>query len=111
MQRSSTVTCLSFGLLLLLAACGNNRSFDALAWEKADRRERGRMAESLIKSQKLIGKSADETQELLGKADTDYGKALSYKIDMGMPFKDPEHYGLIVHLDGNRKVAEVKIVD
>lgn len=102
---------LSLGLLLLFAACGNNRRFDASAWQKANARERGRMAENLVKSQILIGKTADETQRLLGTADIDYGKALQYQIDMGLPFKDPKHYGLQVHLDVNRIVREVRIVD
>lgn len=32
----------------LLAACGNNKSFDSAAWLKADVRERGRMSEDLM---------------------------------------------------------------
>lgn len=69
------------------------------------------MAESLVTSRGLIGKSAEEAQRLLGEADIDYGKALSYKIDLGWLFKDPKSYGLLVHLDANRNVTEVRIVD
>ena len=64
-----------------------------------------------MKRRILVGKSAEETQKLLGRADTDYGRALSYKIDLGYPFKDPKHYGLIVDLNANQIVREARIVD
>lgn len=97
---------------LLLSACGNNKSFSSTAWLKADARERGRMSEDLVKSNVLIGQAADEALRVLGQPDTAYPTALIYRIDMGMPFKDdPKHTALQVHLDGNRTVREVKIVD
>ena len=108
-KRAAVVS--GIALLLLLSGCGNNRRFDATAWQNADARERGRMAESLVQSRMLIGKNADEAQRVLGKADVDYGNVLSYKINLGWLFKDPKHYGLQVHLDANREVTEVKIVD
>jgi len=99
-------------LLVLLAACGNNKPFNSAVWLKADVRERGRMCEDLIKSRVLIGQAADEAVLILGQTDTAYSTALIYRIDMGMPFKDdPKHTALQVHLDGNRTVREVKIVD
>ena len=94
-----------------LAACGNNKSFDSEAWMKADRRERGRMSEDLVKRKILIGKTVDEAKRVLGQPDKDYVAALEYRIDLGWPMKDPIHYGLQVHLDQDRKVREVKIVD
>ena len=36
---------------------------------------------------------------------------LAYKIDLGWPFKDQKHYGLLVYIDERRIVREVKIVD
>ena len=98
-------------LAFLLTACGNDRSFDSVAWLKGDARAPGRMSEDLVRRKILIGQTADEAQRLLGPPDTDYGSALSYKIDLGWLFKDPTHYGLQVHLDGNRNVREVRIVD
>jgi hypothetical protein len=98
-------------LVFSLVACGNNRRFDSAAWLKADARERGRMADDLVKQGVLIGKSVDEAKGLLGAPDKDYGKALSYQIDLGWLFKDPKHYGLILDLDQNSYVREVRIVD
>ena len=100
-----------FVVLGLFAACGNSQKFDEVAWRQGDARERGRMAEDPVKGRILIGKSADDTQRLLGIADIDYGPALSYKIDLGWPLKDPKHYGLLIYLDSNRKVTEAKIAD
>jgi len=98
--------------VFLLAACGNNKTFDSAAWLKSDLRERGRMSEDLVKSRVLIGQTADDVRRVLGQPDTTYTTALVYRIDMGMPLKDdPKHTGLQVHLDGNRTVREVKIVD
>jgi hypothetical protein len=98
-------------LLLSLSACGNNKRFDSAAWLKSDARERGRMAEDLVRQGILIGKSVEETQRLIGAPDKEYGQVLSYKIDLGWIFKDQKHYGLQVHLDSGRYVREVKIVD
>jgi len=69
------------------------------------------MSEDLVKRKILLGQTADEAKRLLGRPDKDYVSALSYRIDLGWPLKDPIHYGLQVHLDENRKVREVKIVD
>ena len=78
-------------IVLLLAGCGNNRTFDAAAWQTANARDRGRMSQSLVNSRVLVGKSAAETQRLLGQADSDFGSALAYKIHLGFPLKDPKH--------------------
>ena len=98
-------------LIFLLAACGNDKSFESAAWLKGDARARGRMCEDLVKRKILIGQTADEAQRLLGQADKAYDTALSYKIDLGWLFKDPKHYGLLVYLDEKRTVREVRIVD
>ena len=111
MVVKKTVTVFVVGFVLLSVACGNSRTFDSGAWLKADARERGRMSEDLVKRRILVGKSVEETQKLLGRADIDYGSALSYKIDLGYPFKDPKSYGLMVDLDANRIVREARIVD
>ena len=95
----------------LLAACSNNHSFNSAAWLTSDARARGRMCEDLVQRKVLLGQTVDEAKRLLGPPDEDYGKALAYKIDLGWPFKDAKHYGLQVHLDENRSVREVKIVD
>jgi hypothetical protein len=97
--------------LVLVVSCGNNKSFDSSAWLKADMRERGRMCEDLVKRKVLVGQSDDEARRLLGQPDKDYGSVLSYNVDLGWPMKDPKHYGLLVHLDQDRKVREVRIVD
>jgi hypothetical protein len=110
LRKSTGALILAIGLLLWVVACGNSKPFNSSAWLKSDLRERGRMTESLVKSKALIGKSADEVQQMLGKADTNYGQALSYNIDMGVPFRT-KHEGLLVYVDGNRRVTEVKIVD
>ncbi len=112
-QRATTTIALLLVIVLVswLAACGNNKSFDSAAWLKGDQRARGRMCEDLVKRKILIGQPAAETQRLLGQPDTNYVSVLSYNIDLGWPFKDAKHCGLQVHLDENRKVREVKIVD
>ena len=109
MRKSATALICAF--VVLLVACGNNRTFDSAAWLKADARERGRMSEHLVKNRLLVGKTAAETQQLLGRADNDYDRALSYRIDLGVPFKDCKNCGLIVDLDANRIVREARIVD
>lgn len=53
----------------------------------------------------------DGAKTVLGQPDFAYPSALQYKIHLGWAFKDPEHYGLQVHLDEKRLVREVKIVD
>ena len=98
-------------MVLLLTACGNNRTFDSATWLKADARTRGRMAENLVKSKILIGESVEKAKRLLGEPDRSYPTALSYQLDLGWPFKDPRHYGLLVHLDQHHNVREVRIVD
>ena len=95
----------------LLTACGNNKSFDSAAWLKGDMRARGRMCEDLVDRRLLIGQPVSEAQRLLGAPDKTYPGMLSYNIDLGWPLKDPIHYGLQVHVDANRNVREVKIVD
>lgn len=108
----TTTTILSgLALVFLWAACGNNKSFNSAAWLKGDMRERGGMCEDLVRSKILVGQTDREAQRLLGPPDQVYARALSYKIDLGWPLKDPKHYGLQVHLDENRNVREVKIVD
>lgn len=97
--------------VMVLCACGNNKPFDSAAWQKGDLRARGRMCDDLVKRKILIGHTADEAQRLLGQPDKDYPSALSYRIDLRWPLKDPKHYGLLVHLDETRKVREVRIVD
>lgn len=69
------------------------------------------MAEDLIKRKILSGRPADDVQRLLGRPDKDYAGALVYKIDMGLPFKDPGRCAFIVHLDADRKVREAQITD
>ncbi len=98
-------------LVSVLSACGNNKTFDSASWLKADPRERRRMSDHLVKSRILLGQTVDEAKRLLGQHDKDYATALEYRIDLGWPLKEPIHYGLQVHLDENRKVREVKIVD
>lgn len=98
--------------IFLLPACGNNKSFDSATWLKSDTRERGRMSEDLVGRKVLVGQAVDEVLRLLGQPDTYYPTALVYRLDMGMPLKDdPKHTALQVHLDGNRVVREVRIVD
>lgn len=106
-----TKTLLAIPLVCLLVACGNHRSFDSAEWQKGDPRVRGTMAEDLIKRKVLIGKPEDDAQRLLGPPEKEYASALVYKIDMGMPFKDPSRYAFVVHLDADRKVSEAQITD
>lgn len=106
-----TTTFLALALVCLLAACGNDKSFDATAWQQGDARTRGSMAEDLVDREILLGRSAGTVEQLLGPADKDYAGALVYKIDLGWPFKDPSHYALNVYLDADRKVREAQIVD
>jgi hypothetical protein len=108
MTRACTIGLL-IGLFLL--GCGNNKRFDSDLWLKADMRERGRMCEDLVKGKTLIGKSNDDTRRLLGEPEKDWGHVIQYNIDLGWPLKDPKHTGLQVHLDENRQVREVRIVD
>ena len=95
----------------LLIGCGNNHSFDSATWLKSDTRARGRMSESLVSGKTLVGQSAEEAQRQLGLPEKDWGSAWQYQIDLGWPMKDSKHYGLQVHLDNERKVSLVKIVD
>jgi hypothetical protein len=108
LKRITTVLLIA---IFLLPACGNNHRFDSAAWLKGDRRARGRMSDDLVKRKILLGQTADEAQRLLGRPDTTYPTALSYKIDLGWILKDPENYGVLVYFDQNRIVNEVKIVD
>lgn len=110
-MNTKTALLLVITIVFLLAACGNNRSFDSATWLKGDARARGRMSDDLVKRKILIGQTSDEAQRLLGPPDTAYPTALSYQIDLGWILKDPKHYGLLVHLDENRIIREVKIVD
>ena len=96
---------------LLLSGCGNHKAFDSAAWLKADARERGRMSQHLVDSKLLVGRSLDEAKQMLGEPQKDWGRVLQYHIDLGWPLKDPQHYGLQLHLNANRTVHEVKIVD
>ncbi|HEX4947010.1 MAG TPA: hypothetical protein VFZ34_10110 [Blastocatellia bacterium] len=107
----AAVRLLLLTLVLLLTACGNNRPFDSAAWLQADARTRGRMCEDLIARKLLVRQSVAEAQRMLGAPDKEYPSVLVYSIDMGLPFKDPKHYGLQVHLDEHRNVREVRIVD
>jgi hypothetical protein len=102
---------LLFTAMVLLAGCGNNRTFDSATWLKTDARTRGRMSEDLVKSKILIGQTVAEAQRLLGQPDKIYPTAMQYHIDLGYPFKDPKHYGLQVHFNSDQSVREVKIVD
>jgi hypothetical protein len=92
-------------------ACGNNQLFDSSTWLKSDSRTRGKMSQSLVNSQTLVGKNAEEVKGLLGSPEKDWGKVWQYQIDLGMPFKDSQNYGLQVHLNEDRRVQLVKIVD
>jgi len=102
---------LAIVFVCILAACGNDRSFDSAVWQQGDRRVRGSMAENLIKRKVLIGQSEDKVQRLLGRPEKNYASALVYNIAMGMPFKDPSRYAFVVHLDADRNVREVQITD
>jgi hypothetical protein len=62
-------------------------------WLKGGMRAHGWMCDDLVKRKILIGQTADETQRLPGQPDQTYASALSYKIDLGWPLKDPKHYG------------------
>ena len=90
---------------------GNNADFNSEKWLHSNARERGRMAEDLVASGVLVGHPVREVQELLGRPDKDWGKVLQYQIDLGWPMKKPTTYGLQVHLDEDRNVRFVKIVD
>ena len=115
--KSETISPVVAWLLILTlcflstASCGNNRSFDSAAWRQADQRTRGRMSENLMARKLLIGQPATEAQRLLGAPTKEYASLLVYDIDMGLPFKGPNPNGLQVHLDANRNVREVRIVD
>src|SRR5262245_9709280 len=88
--RTINVTPVSLLIVIfacMLTACGNNRAFNSDEWLKGDRRSRGRMCEDLVGRRILIGQTEDEAQRLLGRPDTVYPRALSYNIDMGLPFK------------------------
>lgn len=102
---------LALALVCLLAACGNNKPFNSTAWQQGDLRTRGRMAEDLVKRKVLVGQPADGVQRLLGPPDKAYPSVLVYNMDLGWPFKDPVHYGFVVHLDADRKVHETRIMD
>ncbi len=102
---------LAIVFVCLLVACGNDRLFDSAVWQQGDLRIRGSMAEDIIKRKVLVGQPADDVQRLLGRPEKEYAGALVYKIDMGMPFKDSSRYALVIHLDANRNVREVRITD
>ncbi len=80
---------LAIAFVCILAVCGNDRSFDSTAWQQGDLRIRGSMAEDIIKRKVLVGRPAGDAQRILGRSEKEYASALVYKIDMGMPFKDP----------------------
>lgn len=107
----SAVFVLTMVIAPSLQGCGNARSFDSAVWLKANSRERGRMSQNLVDSKVLVGRSLDHAKQILGQPEKDWGRVIQYQIDLGWPLKDPQHYGLQVHLDENRNVLEVRIVD
>ena len=109
--RMSKASLLAVGFVCLLAACDNNKPFDSAVWQQGDPRVRGTMAEDLVERKVLVGRAADDVERLLGRPNKDYAGALVYKIDIGMPFKDPSRYAFIVHLEANHNVREAQITD
>lgn len=98
-------------LFIGLSACGNHQPFDSTIWQQGNPRSRGTMAEDLVQGKMLVGKSPLEIEKLLGRPDGNYPNVQVYKIDMGLPFKDPAHYGFHVYFNSDNKVREAKIVD
>jgi len=95
----------------LFADCGNHKPFNSADWLEADARERGRMSQDLVDSKILLGRSLDDAKQILGEPQKDWGRVVQYHINLGYPLKDPQSYGLQVHLDSSRTVTDVKIVD
>lgn len=79
---TKTKTAILSGLVLvfLLAACGNNKSFNSAAWLKGDMRARGRMCEDLVRSKRLIGQTDAEARRLLGPPDEVYARVSPTKL-------------------------------
>ena len=69
------------------------------------------MSQDLVDSKVLVGKTIEQARGVLGDPQKDWGQVIQYNIDLGWPLKDPQHCGLQVHLDHNRTVREVRIVD
>ena len=108
MKRRELLLVLLSGLFV---GCGNNKPFSPTVWRNANARERGRMSQDLVDTKLLVGRTIEQAKEILGEPEKDWGSVIQYDIDLGWPLKDPKHYGLQVHLDENRTVREVRIVD
>src|SRR5262245_18366184 len=101
-KRFGALAILILATIVLTAACGNNHQFDSATWLKSDARGRGRMAQNLVDSKSLLGKTVEDARQVLGPPGITYPSALQYKINLGWVFKDPNTYGLQVHLDEKR---------
>jgi len=72
------------GLLLVMVVLGScdtpSRKFDSAEWKAGDATTRGSMAQNLIDSKLLVGKSRAEVEGLLGKPDLPDADAHLYKV-------------------------------
>lgn len=72
------------GLLLVtvvLSSCDTpSRKFDSLEWRSGDASVRGAMAQDIMDSELLDGKSRTEVEGLLGKADYQETDSCGYKV-------------------------------
>ena len=84
--------------LAVATACGH--PFDAGRWREGDALVRGRMADEIISSRILVGKTHSEVVNLLGQAEYDAPSQLSYTIDLRTKASDPAYLrDLIVRFD------------
>src|SRR5690242_10803268 len=79
-QTAWRVTCILL-LTILLSACDTpSKKFDSAEWKTGDATTRGSMAQALIDSKVLVGKSAVEVEALLGKPDLREADWYGYKV-------------------------------
>jgi len=73
------------GLLLLIAVLSScdtpSRKFESLEWKSGNASVRGAMAQDIVDSRLLDGKSRIEVEGLLGKADYQQTDSCGYKVN------------------------------
>jgi hypothetical protein len=79
-KRRGAVLGLLLGTLVLTSCDTPQRKFDSAEWKAGDATTRGSMAQDLIDSKLLIGKSMAEVEGLLGKPDPQFEDAHLYKV-------------------------------
>lgn len=86
------------------------KEWNNLQFQKGDRKTRGEMAFSLLRSKKLLGKTSEMVKKEIGEFDGHFWNDTvpAYLIDPLHP-KSHEQWQLVFLLDANSKVKEIRV--